>query len=269
MADPTANKNVKRRGTQTILNYGVGGAAMSLYIGQMLMIDTNGYLVKGASTANSAFAGVANDQVTQATTVTDATNRIKVMTEGEALLTVTSVATTSVGAPVWLSDSATCILTPTEIFVGWVSEYSAANTAWVRLAGPGYQPTRVYKDLLIDTSAASTTSYSPLHTFTQPTLLMAARLNAYTFPNYGTVVFDLDKRDIGSTSTKAIVTGIDIDNKTAFIALNQTLTTTAADLLFATGDSIWASITTNSVESAAHVALTCTIELMEYGRGNA
>jgi hypothetical protein len=269
MADPTANKNVPRRGTQTILKYGMDGAAATLYMGQLVMLDATGFLVKAASTASCAFVGVANDKYAQATTATDGTNKIDVQTEGEARLTVTSVAQTSVGAPVWITDSGACQLTPSEVFVGWVTEYETTNTAWVKLAPPGYQPRRYYLPLVIDTSAASTTSYSPLFTAQQPTAILGCDVNAFTFPNYGTVVFDLDKRDIGTTATVAVVTGIDIDNKTAFIALPQTLTTVAADKLLADGDSIWASITTNSVETTAHVALTATLELAEYGQGNA
>jgi len=269
MADPTANKNIKRRSSATILKYGMDGAAATLYMGQLVMLDATGYLVAAASTEACKFVGVANDKYAQATTAGDGTNKINIQADGEALLTVTSVAVTSIGAPVWITDSGACQLTPSEVFVGWVTEYSASNTAWVRLAGVGYTPRRIYKDLRIDPSSASGTFYSSMLTFTQPTQLLAAKVNGVVFPNYGTVVFDLDKRDIGSTSTKAIVTGIDIDNKTAFIALAQTLTTTAADKLFATGDSLWASITTNSVQTTAHSALTCTVELLEYGLGNA
>jgi hypothetical protein len=269
MADPSNNAQVLRRGDdQGIRSCAMDGGVQTLYIGQLVMYDATGYLVKAADTAACRFAGISNDKKAQASSVTDGTNEIKVQTKGECVGTFAAVAVTDVGKPVWISDSATMQLTPGEVFVGWVSEHISSTTAWVELAGD-FQPRRFDILLSIGTSAASDTIYSAPWVATRACKILGARVNAIVYPDYATSVVDVDKYDIGTTADKEVVAATDIDNKTDKTSIALTLTTTAADLLLAVGDSLYASQTLGATEVNASEGLGVTVELEEYGRPNA
>jgi hypothetical protein len=244
-------------------------ATQTLYIGQMVMLDATGYLVAAADTLGCRFCGVAIDKKAQASAAAaDGTNSIKVQTKGEVQLTVTSVAVTDIGKPVWITDSGACQLTPGEVFVGFVTKYVTTNTAYVEMAGD-FQPRRFEVHLFIPESAASDSKYSGMWVATRACKILGARVNAVVYPDYDTSVVDVDKYDIGTTADKEVVTATDIDNKTDKTSIALTLTTTAADLLLAVGDSLYASQTLGANEVNVSEGLSVTVELEEYGRPNA
>lgn len=269
MSDPSANTQILRRGRQYEREYGMDGGAQTLYIGQLLCQDDTGYAVKAASTAAYRFLGVSNEKQVIASTETDGTTKIKVQTKGEAKLTVTSVAVTDVGKPVWITDSGTLQLTPSEVFVGWVTEYVTTNTAWVELAGD-YQAPRAYLKFTFPTSAASSTKVSnECYACQRDFKILKATAAALAYPDYATSTMTLTKYDLGTTADKTVVNGVSIDGKTAKQVTDLTLTSTAADLLLTAGDTLRASITLGATEAAASESLGLTVEIEFYGRPNA
>jgi hypothetical protein len=106
------------------------------------------------------------------------------------------------------------------------------------------------------------------HTFQRAAKIMGARVNAQTYPNYNTAVADVDKYDLGTCATVEVVAATDIDNRGALKSLALTLSSTAANLLFAAGDSIWGSQTLGTSETTASSMLAVTLEFEEYGRPN-
>lgn len=269
MTDPTANADIAHKGELRMEHFPMDNASMTLYKGQLIALDDTGYAVKAAATAGYVFCGVcAKKENTQAAAASaaDGTNEVAVYTKGWHRLTVTSVAVTDVGAPCWVSDSGTAILTPTEMFCGYVRRYETTNTAYVEIGLPG--PARKQVTLAIPTSSASATPKSTPHTFTRPAKIMRASVNAVTYPNYNTSVCDVDKYKQAASDTDEVVAATDIDNKTAGAKTALTLTSTAANLLMADGDSIMASATYGTAETTASSMLAVTIEYIEYGLPN-
>lgn len=264
----SANVDTPARGdVRGLQHFPCDGGAQTLYIGQFVMQDATGYVVTAASTAACRFLGVARDKIVIASTETDGTTKIQVQTKGEVKATVTSVAATSVGMPVWLTDSNTLQLTPTEIFVGYVTEYVSSNTAWVMLC-PDMVPRRVDITLAVPTSAASSTKSSCRHTFRRTTAILAAYVNANTYPDYATSVIDVDKYDLSGTADVAVVNATDIDGKTAKTAIDLTVVTAASANLCDPGDSVVASQTLGATEATASDGVSVTLECVEYGMPN-
>lgn len=270
MSDPTANVDVAHQGPLDLQSFPMDNASMTLYKGQLIALDTTGYAVKASDTAGHRFCGVCvrkeNTQASAAS-VADGTNEVQVYTKGRHQLTVTSVAVTDVGAPVWVSDSGTLILTPTEVFAGYVARYVTTNTAFVELH-PDNGPPRIQISLAIPTSSASATPKSIPHSFTRNARIMKAQAVAVTYPDYNTSVCDVDRYDLAASDTDEVVAATDIDAKTAGAVTALALTGTAANRLMEAGDSIVASATYGTSESTASLMLAVLIEYIEYGLPN-
>ena len=177
------------------------------------------------------------------------------------------MAITDVGAPVFLSDSGLCILTPTEVFVGYVAAYITTNTCWVKLGDN--PPDRFIVALPIPASTASAGKNSyVVWTAPRSCKVMAAWATALAFPDYATSVIDIDKYDLGTTADKEVVAAADIDGDTAKQITSLTLTSTAADLLLAAGDTLRASATVGATEATPSDGLTAIVELQWYGPAN-
>lgn len=266
----TANTQIEHRGNLGMRSYKMDLAKFELFIGQAIALDTTGYAVAAAATASYRFCGISaenQDDQKSAVAAADGTYRVKVFTKGEHKLTVTSVAVTNIGDPVWLTDNGAYQLTPTAMFVGWVTEYVTTNTAWVELAGD-FMPRRFHLTLAIPTSAASSTKKSCVHSFVRAAKLTHAYVNATVYPNYATSVVDVDKYKVAASDTDEVVAATDVDAKAAGTPIALTLSATAANLLFAKGDTVMASQTLGSGEVAASDGLSVTLEYEEYGRPN-
>lgn len=270
MTDPTANVDVAHKGNLQKEHFPMDNASMTLYKGQFVGLDTTGYAVKAADTAGNVFVGIcAEKENTQASAASaaDGTNEVAVYTKGWHRVTVTAVAITDVGAPCWISDSGTCILTPTNMFAGYVRRYETTNTAFVEI-GVDNGPERKFATLAIPTSSASATPKSVPFTFMRPARIMKATANAVTYPNYNTSVIDLDKYDETASTTAEVVAATDIDARAAGSPLALTLTSTAANRLFDANDSLVASATYGTSETTASSMLGIVIEYIEYGLPN-
>lgn len=269
----SANAQVLHKGgiPFAVESFPMDNASMTLYEGAFICNDTTGYAVTGSDTAAYAFLGIcAEYQAAQASAAaaSDGDNRVKVYTKGVHRVTVTSVAITDVNKPVWLSDDNTLVLTPTNVFVGYVREYVTTNTAFVEL-DPNNPPPMEIITFSIPTSAASGSKYSAeTWTPSRDCKIMKAWASASTYPDYATSVADIDKYDLGTTSTKAVVNAVDIDGKTADQRTALTLTSTAADLLLTPGDTLKASATYGATEAAASVGLCYSVKVQYYGLQN-
>jgi len=90
-------------------------------------------------TAGDFFVGFAEEDVPA--TATDGTATVRVRQRGKVLLTISSVAVTDIGKPVYASDGDTFTLTQsTNVHIGRVSRVAATNTAVVEFdaAGAGF-----------------------------------------------------------------------------------------------------------------------------------
>ena len=114
------------------------GAADVFYKGAMICNDTSGYAVPGTDTTGYYFRGVAVETVTQASSVTDGTNELRVEKTGEWEFAIATFAITDVGAVVYCIDDNTVGLTGVGsdyVAVGKVSEYVSATIARVCIDG--------------------------------------------------------------------------------------------------------------------------------------
>lgn len=115
-----------------------GGATYAIFKGGALAYDTSGYIRPGANTAGFRFAGFALENVTTTATSSDGAHTVLAAQQGVAVLTISGVAVTDVGRPVWLSDDTTGTLTATNVGpIGTVFEYLSSNTALVRFSAVG------------------------------------------------------------------------------------------------------------------------------------
>lgn len=246
-------------------------AQMTLYEGQCICNDTTGYAVAASDTAAYPFLGICaryQDAQKNAAASADGTNHVAVFTKGLHRMTVTSVAITDVNKPVWLSDDNTLILTPTNVFVGYVREYSTTNKAYVELDPNNPPPMEIITFSMPASAASSTKTSAETFAPSRDCKVMKAWASASTYPDYATSVADIDKYNLDDTATKAVVNAVSIDGKTADQRTALTLSSTLADLLLTPGDTLKASATYGATEAVVSVGLCYSVKVQYYGLQN-
>lgn len=86
--------------------YGVASGAIHFYKGAICNFNTSGYVKLGADTANEKFAGIATEELNQATGGSNGDNNIKVIPAKSGVvveLTLTGVAITNIGDDVYVN----------------------------------------------------------------------------------------------------------------------------------------------------------------------
>lgn len=105
-------------------------------------------------TATDKFAGFAVDKADNSAGAAAAIN-VEVARKGSASLTITGVAITDIGQPVYATDDNTFVFLPTAaVFIGYVRRYVAANTAEVEFDVDAFSDP--YGDKVRETLAAAT-----------------------------------------------------------------------------------------------------------------
>ncbi len=111
-------------------------ASTKIYEGAAVGDDGAGYM-RGL-VAGDQFRGFAQRQADNSATATDGYINVKVITEGKVQLTITGIAITDVGKPVYASADGTFTLTAgSNSLIGSVHRYVAANTAIVAFSDKG------------------------------------------------------------------------------------------------------------------------------------
>lgn len=122
-------------------------ASTKIYEGAAVGDDGAGYM-RGL-VAGDSFRGFAQRQADNSAVATDGAINVKVITEGKAVMTITGIAITDVGKPVYASADGTFTLTTgSNSKIGWVHRYVKANTC---VAAFSAEP----EDTVTDSRAAS------------------------------------------------------------------------------------------------------------------
>lgn len=122
-------------------------ASTKIYEGAAVGDDAAGY-VRGL-VAGDPFRGFALRQADNSAVATDGAIKVRVVTEGKAQLTITGIAITDVGKPVYASADGTFTLTTgSNSKIGWVHRYVTTNTCIVAFSA---EP----EDTVSDSKAAS------------------------------------------------------------------------------------------------------------------
>ncbi len=137
MAALTADRQVATAASQLLREYSVA-AAETIYKGAFVGLNPAGYakpFVPG-----DLLVGIAYEQKDNASGAAGAL-KVRVITEGDAQLTLASVALTDVGKPVYATDDNTISLTGhPDAYVGRIINYVTTNTCLVRLKAFGEGP---------------------------------------------------------------------------------------------------------------------------------
>jgi hypothetical protein len=132
MAAATADVHIFRKDASTIQH--PVAASSTIYAGSFVCADADGYAIAAADTTAYKFLGIAEDQVDNSAGA-DAAKNVLIHTgkgAGEMFkCTVTGVAITDVGRPVFITDSQTLSCINGQVPVGHVVKYDSSNTAWV------------------------------------------------------------------------------------------------------------------------------------------
>lgn len=131
MANLTANRD-DQLSEGTVLVFPM--AAVKIYAGAMVALNTSGYVTNAADTASFVFVGSALDLIDNSAGSAGALT-IRVRTTG-VIQCVTSGATqATVGAKVYVSDNQTVATsTSNSVLVGRVVEYDSATSVRVKMA---------------------------------------------------------------------------------------------------------------------------------------
>lgn len=102
-------------------------ASTKIYAGSLVCINTSGYAVPGADTANFKFVGIAQEQVDNSSGANgDKTVRVK--RKGIFRLSASGMAVTDIGAAVNVSDDQTVAKTTTNsVACGKIAEFVSAT----------------------------------------------------------------------------------------------------------------------------------------------
>lgn len=119
-----------------------------IYKGALVCIDTDGYALAAADTADYKFIGIAYDK--QDNTVTnhaDGFKKVRVYRRGIFKLTCTGITQAMVGQLMYITDDQTIDNTSTNwICCGRLVKYVDANTGWVDIGDKSVEPTVSYMD---------------------------------------------------------------------------------------------------------------------------
>lgn len=115
-----------------IVEYPVA-ASSKIYNGSLVGINTSGYAVPAADTANFKCAGVAEEQVDNSSGANGA-KTVKVRTRGVFKFTATSITQAMVGAAMYVKDDQTFDDTSTNsVQCGTLARYESATEGWIKL----------------------------------------------------------------------------------------------------------------------------------------
>lgn len=133
MANQTADRDYKRQQAKR-LPYKV--AAVDLWLGELVSLNTSGFAKKGADTASEKFVGVASERVGNSTGAAGAKD-VFVWAEGAYEFAFSGTAVQAdTGKQVYLVDSQTVALVATttnDILVGRITEVVSANVVRVAI----------------------------------------------------------------------------------------------------------------------------------------
>jgi len=133
-----------------------------------------------------------------------------------------------------------------------------ANDLMISQCSKGYRVRRIATETL-NVTVASTTYKLGLFVAPCACKVTKVSINAVTYPNYDSATLDVAKAVIGG-SDLALITQLDIDNKTAETEIEATLTT--ANLNLIEGQEVYATITIDANQVAAGSAVTVQVEYM-------
>jgi len=133
-----ADKQVSTAASQLLREYGVAGS-VTIYKGAFVGLNPAGYAKPFEP--GDLFAGIAYEQKDNSASTTAGAISVRVITEGDAQLTLASVALTDVGMPCFATDDNTLSLTGhPDAYVGRIINYVTTNTCLVRLRAFGEAP---------------------------------------------------------------------------------------------------------------------------------
>jgi len=122
----SANKNVSP--STVNLRLVPVAASTHIYQGALVCVNSSGYAVPAANTANYRFVGVAIHEVNN--TGANGASSVSVRTAGEITIVSSGLTQADVGKPVYASDDQTVALATTNaIYVGTISSYTSATAA--------------------------------------------------------------------------------------------------------------------------------------------
>lgn len=112
----------------------------------------------------------------------------------------------------------------------------------------GPNPQRVVVSVPLSALTANTTVYDAVYAVNRAMRVTKISVAALTVPvdNDGTALLKVINYDLSSTTDDDLTADFDLEGLTAKNSADLTLTSTAADLILAAGDMIYASLTSNS-----------------------
>lgn len=168
----TANRNVDHYVDQELRTVRVKGST-HVYKGAFVGLTAAGY-ARGL-VAGDGFAGLAYEEADNSAGA-DGAETVRVYTLGDFELTVTSVAQTDVGRPVFASaDDTLSFAGNANSFVGIVQDYVGTNTAVVRI-DPLRRLVKTVAHAVENLSAGADIAARAIHSFTHEAWIVAARV---------------------------------------------------------------------------------------------
>lgn len=133
----SAHRNIDRMVDMELREFPVG-AAETIYRGAFVGVDPAGYAK--AFVPGDMFKGVAYEGSDNSSGAAAAT-KVRVFVKGDFVVSISGVALTDIGHPVYAVDDNICLLTGhTDAFIGTLIHYDASGKAVVRLKAPGEKP---------------------------------------------------------------------------------------------------------------------------------
>lgn len=135
----SANKLIKSRPHPSRAKAGVTAGAIHIYKGALLCWAADGYLTPATDTASLKFAGVALEELNQATGGSDGDNLVEYIPAGSGEwveMTTGTIAVTNIGDKVYVEDDGTVDLaaaTTNDIEVGTIRRVISTKSAEVQI----------------------------------------------------------------------------------------------------------------------------------------
>lgn len=241
-------------------------AAVKVYAGSLVCINTAGYLAPAANTAGFRLAGVSAEYVDNAAGAAGAV-RCRVMRDHWHRYAIGSVAITDIGKKLYVADDQTVTLTPGNVPAGVMAAYISATEVWLDIA-PALEGTRERKKVSAPLPAltANSTVRAGLLCVQESCRIMAISIACHTIPvdADGTCTIAITNYDISGTPADDNLLStatVDLEALVAKTTSDLTLTATVADLVLEDGDYVFASLVNNSAAIDTNMAgAVCTIE---------
>lgn len=215
-----------------------------------------------ALVAGDIFLGFSKEKVLGL--ASDGLNNVNVVTRGQVQLTITSIAVTDIGKPVYASDDGTFTLTQgSNSRIGRVYRYVTTNTCIVEFDAQGAQADREYLILSLPITLANVADGDVLTTYTPG---FAGRIESFAFAVTSAVTTGSKastlNMEIGTTDLTGGVLALTSANCTPLGKVTAATAITAANT-FAASDtiSVEASSTTAFAEGAGVLLVTLSREI--------